>query len=139
MQRIHEPKGSLTIPPLRVTPNARKRAQHVKGVTKDDVKTQGKNAEIFVSGKEGRSGSPETYFSTSRSGREGLTQHGAKRSSFSKRRDFFDRQGRAKRQPGDVLLYVEERTRSSDAAYRKKIKFFMESLILAQDERWRRA
>ena len=83
VQRIHEPKGSLTIPPLRVTPNARQRAQHVKGVTKDDVKTQGKNAEIFVSGKEERSGSPETYSCTSRSGREALTQHDAKRSSFS--------------------------------------------------------
>ena len=36
-------------------------------------------------------------------------------------------------------MYVEERARSSDAAWREKIKFFMESLILAQDERWRRA
>ena len=79
---FNEPKGSLSIPYALRHPNARKRAQHVKGVTKDDVKTQGKNAEIFVSGKEERSGSPETYSRTSRSGSEALTQHDAKRSSF---------------------------------------------------------
>ena len=78
----NEPKGSLSNPMFRVTPNAQQRAQHVKGVTKDDVKATGKNAEIFVSGKEGRSGNPETYSCTSRSGREGLTPHGTKRPSF---------------------------------------------------------
>ena len=33
-----------------------------------------------------------------------------------KRRDFFARQGTAKRRPADVLVYVEEATRSRDAA-----------------------
>ena len=79
---FNEPKGSLSNPRHRVILDARKRAQHVKGVTKDDVKTQGKNAEIFVSGKEGRSGRPETYSRTSRNGVAGVTQPIGKRSSF---------------------------------------------------------
>ena len=33
-----------------------------------------------------------------------------------KRRDFFARQGTAKRRPADVLAYVEEAARSRDAA-----------------------
>ena len=61
--------------------------------------SKGKNAEIFVSGKESRSGSPETYTRTSRSGSKGLTQHGTKRSSFAKRRDFSDRQGTPRTRP----------------------------------------
>ena len=56
-----------------------------------------------------------------------------------KRRDFFARQGTAKQRPADVLAYVEDTRRSHDTVWRKKIKFFSESLILAQDERWRRA
>ena len=48
---FNEPKGSLSIPVPCVVLDARKRAQHVKGVTKDDVKATGKNAEIFSIGK----------------------------------------------------------------------------------------
>ena len=33
-----------------------------------------------------------------------------------KRRDFFARQGTAKRRPADVLVYVEDTQRSRDAA-----------------------
>ena len=33
-----------------------------------------------------------------------------------KRRDFFARQGTAKRRPADVLVYVEEAARSRDVA-----------------------
>ena len=40
-----------------------------------------------------------------------------------KRRDFFARQGTAKRRPADVLVYVEERTRRTDAAWHEKTKF----------------
>ena len=40
-----------------------------------------------------------------------------------KRRDFRVRQGRPKRQPGDILVYVEERTRRTDAAWHEKNKF----------------
>ena len=56
-----------------------------------------------------------------------------------KRRDFCARQGMVKQRPADVLAYVEDTRRSHDAVWCKKIKFFSESLILAQDERWRRA
>ena len=56
-----------------------------------------------------------------------------------KRRDFCARQGTANQRPGSVLAYAEDTLRSRDAVWRKKIKFFSESLILAQDERWRRA
>ena len=41
-----------------------------------------------------------------------------------KRRDFFARQGTAKRRPTDVLAYVEDTRRSRDAVWRKKTKFF---------------
>ena len=79
---FNEPKGSLSIPTLYVIPNARKRAQHVKGVS-----------------------------------------YGRRKSNGEKRRDFRVRQGRPKRPPGDVLMYVEERQRRTDAAWREKIKF----------------
>ena len=70
-----EPNGSLMLPRFFRHPGyARKRATHVKGVAKEDVK-QGK-----------------------------------------KRRDFFAGQGRPKRPPGDVHVYVEERRRRTDAA-----------------------
>ena len=78
----NEPKGSLSIPGFASSLTPGNVRSTLRASATEDVKATGKNAEIFVSGKEGRSGRPETYFSTSRSGREGLTQHDAKRSSF---------------------------------------------------------
>ena len=79
----NEPQGSLSNPRALHRPSfAFGGTKYSQKPAKRNVKTQGKNAEIFVSGKEGRSGRPETYSRTSRSGSEGLTPPDAKRSSF---------------------------------------------------------
>ena len=74
-------------------------------------------------GEAQRSDAPEAHSCALRTRREVATKHSAKRPSFVKRRDFFARQGTAKRRPADVLVYVEERTRRTDAAWHEKTKF----------------
>ena len=74
-----------------------------------------KNAGIFVLGEAQRSDAPEAHSCALRTRRESATKHSAKRPSFVKRRDFFARQGTAKRRPADVLVYVEDTQRSRDA------------------------